>query len=726
MSSDTPKARYLSIRWRISLVIAALVAGFSVIVYAIASHQFHAYSESVFASKQRTNEQIIEGVYRNRVQSTIDSLSNIITQANYRDAISKRDTKYLAEKLENYRDTLLFDAAIMRIGVYGIDSALIMSWPAEPTTALSASLLQHVIATDITLPRSAIDCDRQCYITIYLPVRGAEKQIAAMLLAQVEIGALLSDFAEMTNQPLRYVNSEEALPPTRDSQLMYLSPKLPGTRAQTFVLEYDHANEERFIAEMKLQYLVTAGIIILLVVLTVLGMLWKPLIRIRQIAHNLPNIARGEAFNKDDHLSNSHYCDEIDVLWHAQSELSESIQHARKMEAMAKDAELRHQMADMRSRAQMDVFSLVSHDLKTPLNSIVVLASLLDGQNPSQQTYKKQIQSSAQYLLLLIQDILDTAKLEAGKLVIHCNEFSLSELLAETEDILTGQIDSKRIALKIRAHTSHDRYIGDSLRIKQVLLNLLSNSIKYTDVGEVSLGVTSLSDDTHRETLTFDIADTGTGLPEDIIAYYSDSNTDIMAGIHDPMRNPMGTGYGIRITKRLIELMGGTLHASVPASSNQGTKITVMLPLSPLENAVETTVGVASTVFHPLRILIADDDEITTFVLKEVLKQHGHAVDSVSDGEAMIHRLKDDSDYDLLIVDYRMPRMNGIEVAKHVRGSEAWRAIPIILSSAELDEKSREPSTMALFTTVMIKPIDPAKLVEWVNRRASVPVSPMP
>ncbi|TNF07596.1 MAG: response regulator, partial [Bacillota bacterium] len=372
-----------------------------------------------------------------------------------------------------------------------------------------------------------------------------------------------------------------------------------------------------------------------------------------------------------------------------------------------KDLEKALHLANENTIAKSSFISNMSHEIRTPMNSIMGYAQLLSTRDlPSEERdYVNKINEASKHLLSIVNDILDISKIEAGKIVIEHTGFRLDKLLSSVKDIFDETIKQKRLYFDIETLHCPNFLVGDENRIRQVLINLVSNAIKFTETGGISL-VVSAKDTYHAEEFQFEfkVKDTGIGMtPVQLKKLFNDfEQADISTS-----RIYGGTGLGLSISKRLAILMKGNL--SVISSLNDGTEFTLMIPLSTEKDNLEASIDeLHKTVPRKgSHILLADDNILNQKLAKSILENMGMKVTLADQGHIALDLAKRTT-FDLIILDIQMPVMDGIEAAKNIRLFNQKTPIIAMTGNASLEDK--ELALSAGMNDYLVKPIDPTSL----------------
>ena len=358
----------------------------------------------------------------------------------------------------------------------------------------------------------------------------------------------------------------------------------------------------------------------------------------------------------------------------------------------------------------VDLFAAIGHDIRTQVGIVSTAAEMLaaSGLNDRQAAYATMVVDAAAILSGLLNDLLDKAKLDAGAFTIEQVAFVPRQLAILAVDAIRPKTEMKGIALRLDIDDGvPEQLAGDPLRIRQCLANLLDNAAKYTEAGEIAVTLAAAPDlDGWR--LQFTVTDTGIGLDE---AAQQRVFRPYVQGQSDVARRYGGTGLGLAITKQLAELMGGGL--AVTSRAGAGASFVLTLHCTDAEPATTSATKGAAAGTPPalsgLSILVADDNRINRTLVASLLDGFGVEHDEVGSGAAVIAALAGHR-YDAVLLDIRMPDMDGIEALRHIRAMAGGDRLPVIaLTAADRAELLRDDDALK-FDAVLTKPLDIAAL----------------
>ncbi|MED5619825.1 PAS domain-containing hybrid sensor histidine kinase/response regulator [Ideonella sp. BN130291] len=373
------------------------------------------------------------------------------------------------------------------------------------------------------------------------------------------------------------------------------------------------------------------------------------------------------------------------------------------------------EQAEVANHAKSAFLASMSHELRTPLNGVLGFAQILQTDPNLTQRQRlglQTIQRSGEHLLALINDILDLAKIEAGKVDLVEAPVQLSEFLRVVADIVRVKADEKKV--RFRCDTPADLPAAvrtDERRLRQVLLNLLGNAVKFTDQGEIRLRVTQLDRGSGTALLRFEVEDTGVGID----AEHLETIFLPFEQVGQAARRASGTGLGLAISRQLVRAMGGDIR--VQSHAAQGSRFWFDIRLSVVGQQLPDGAAYAEVVGYEgrrRRVLVADDVPANRAVLTDLLGSLGFVVDEAEDGEALLARARMACP-DLVIADIVMPRLDGVQATQHLRRTPSLEAVPVLLVSATVSASDAERHVAAGANAFLPKPIDVRQLLQRVG-----------
>lgn len=377
--------------------------------------------------------------------------------------------------------------------------------------------------------------------------------------------------------------------------------------------------------------------------------------------------------------------------------------------------ELSH--AEATSDAKSAFLATMSHELRTPMTAIIGTAELLQEEDlaPAQARKVDRIARAGKNLLSLLNDLLDFAKIEAEQMPIDNVPFSLTDVLAEVRDLLTPLADEKGLTLRLDDASLHDSLIGDPVRLRQILNNLVGNAVKFTERGEIVIAVVQTETTPGTVNLSIAVSDKGIGITA---ADQARLFQPFVQAQNFRSRTHGGTGLGLAISRRLAAQMGGELSVASDVGKGSTFTLKVALPVvaavaAPRKDARETGAAPRAA----LRVLVAEDNEAIRELMREMIERRGHTIDCVVNGLMAVNAVKARS-YDVVIMDMHMPVMDGAEATRDIRALPApTSAIPIVALTAGLTEDQRQAYLAAGVHQIVAKPAHWPTLFEAIETR---------
>ena len=412
-------------------------------------------------------------------------------------------------------------------------------------------------------------------------------------------------------------------------------------------------------------------------------------------------------------FDNGDYMGNICILG-IDSQLLENMEEYQNLAELGRviQSQLTQQQHDIASKAKSDFLSRMSHEIRTPMNGIIGMTAIALQQEQSQDRIMdclQKIQSSSNYLLGLINDILDMSKIESGKMKLEPVNFNIYEMLDTVQELITTQASAKNIDFAQNIDLTHSWFVADQMRISQVLVNLLGNAVKFTPVkGKITLTVREDKVDEKEAYIYFAVRDTGIGIAKE------DQKRVFRSFEQATEVNPSkqrGTGLGLSISSRLIQMMGNNIQ--LDSELGEGSTFSFSIPLELGENT-EKESEEEEYFFDGRRILVVEDNELNAEIALTLLEERGFAVDCVYDGAQAVERIRttEPGTYDVILMDIMMPVMDGLEATRTIRGMERedCRSIPIVAMSANAFDDDLRKSVECGMNGHLSKPVDVDKL----------------
>ena len=378
--------------------------------------------------------------------------------------------------------------------------------------------------------------------------------------------------------------------------------------------------------------------------------------------------------------------------------------------------------AQAANQAKSEFLANISHELRTPMNGVIGMLDIILDHKEMPGELTEQIQTAQQCaysLLALLNDILDLSKIEAGKMNLEKIPFNPRGIVDDCVKAHQPKALQNRIELSSQVSAQvPQQLVGDPLRVRQILSNLVSNAVKFTEHGSVSVRMDGEVLDQSEFMLKITVVDTGTGIPADKLLYIFDKFTQADGSV---TRKYGGTGLGLAITRRLVDLHHGEIH--VESELGSGTTFVVTLQCERIAGAANEEklqerlpVSQVAALASPARILVVEDNPVNQKVVTAVLRKRGFSIDLASDGQEAIGKLKSAAaGYDLVLMDVQMPVLDGLEATRIIRKEAQWKELPIIAMTAHAMNGDKERCLAAGMNGYISKPVHPAHLLNTVD-----------
>jgi len=375
------------------------------------------------------------------------------------------------------------------------------------------------------------------------------------------------------------------------------------------------------------------------------------------------------------------------------------------------------------TRAKSDFLSNMSHDIRTPINGIMgmtEIAKKVDGNPQKTLECLNKIEGSAHHLLSLVNDVLDMTRIERGKIEIVSKPIDIRTILDNCFSIIKGQTNGKNLNLISEINCKHTYLFGDDLHLRQILINILGNAVKFTpDGGTIWMRCNELESTEDEVTLSFEIEDTGIGMSAEFLPTIFDAFTQDKAGANSPF---VGTGLGMAITKQFTELMGGKID--VESQEGKGSKFTVVIPFKINTNPEkEEKTDIAQNI-QGVRLLVVEDNALNMEIVVELLSDAGAVITQAENGQRAVDIFTQNppDTFDAILMDIMMPVMNGLDATRAIRALQRddARHIPIIAMTANAFENDIQETRNAGMNAHLSKPIvigDVIKTIAYFTRK---------
>ena len=386
---------------------------------------------------------------------------------------------------------------------------------------------------------------------------------------------------------------------------------------------------------------------------------------------------------------------------------------------------------EVAEKAKTDFLSNMSHDIRTPMNAIIGITTLMKNelhQPEKLAEHLAKLETSGQLLLGIINDILDMSRIESGKTTLNVEKMNLPQQISQLDSIIHQQAGQRRQTFTVNTLVQHENVLADPNRLNQVLMNILSNAVKYTPTGgHIRLKVEELTHTEHYAKYRFVVQDDGIGMSEDFQKTLFDPFTrEEKSGIN----KVQGTGLGMAITRSIVDLMGGSI--SVESASGKGTRFEVVLEL-PIDTEADTAQKAqalpeeddAVSPLSGMKFLCAEDNALNAEILQMLLETRGASCTICSNGQEIVDAFASvkPGDYDMILMDVQMPVMDGLEATRRIRNGEnpLGRTIPILAMTANAFLEDMQKSREAGMDEHLSKPVDIAALEQTVKRFRVIP-----
>jgi PAS domain S-box-containing protein len=383
-------------------------------------------------------------------------------------------------------------------------------------------------------------------------------------------------------------------------------------------------------------------------------------------------------------------------------------------------AESATRIAEDAVKAKQQFLSNMSHEIRTPMNAIIGFTKVVlkTDLTAKQKEYLTAIKISGDALIVLINDILDLAKVDAGKMTFEKTPFKLAASISAMLHLFETKIQEKNLILvKEYDNKIPEVLVGDPVRLHQIILNLVSNAVKFTTEGKITVSVCLLSEDEEQATIEFAIADTGIGIAKNKIEHIFEN---FQQATSDTSRLYGGTGLGLAIVKQLVEPQGGTIHVS--SEMGKGTRFSFILKFAKTKEEAELETGIMEldTEIKNIKVLVVEDIALNQLLMKTLLDDFGFERDIAGNGKIAIEKLQLKT-YDVILMDLQMPEMNGFEATEYIRNTMNSK-IPIIALTADVTTVDLAKCKAVGMNDYIAKPVDERLLYNKIVSLVKKPV----